>query len=142
MYQEENALFQSYCRRSPKQYGYLRCLSDTDRNKFQQEMIHLIMKNCPNSLNQMITAGYINLGTWVQIMERINLSQTYQLWRPASWNESTGHIGPYSTIYHVPIQTFYSATTNRQVVNLIYKNGHITPIWWIWLNPSNAEVLP
>lgn len=98
MYQDELALFQDYCGICPYQYGYLKCLSDTDRNSFQQEMIRLIMKNCPHLFNQMITAGYINLGTWCKIMETINLSQTYQLWRPARWNEHTGCIGPYSTL--------------------------------------------
>lgn len=135
MISQEEVLFNSYYRRSPKQYGYLRCLSDPDRNNFQREMIRLILSHCPNLFNEMITAGYINLVTWCKIMETINLSQTYQLWRPADWNDPIGYIGPYSTIYHVPIQTFYSTTTNKEIVNLIYNNGRITPIWWIWLNP-------
>jgi hypothetical protein len=122
--------FQTYCRKYPNKYGYLQCLVDNDRENFQREMIRLIRKNCPTEFERMISAGYINLGTWCKIMNSIPLSRTYQLWRPA---RSTLL---YHVVYHVPMHTF-SGNPNSNVPNihLLHANNRITPMWSVFVNP-------
>jgi hypothetical protein len=144
--------FQTYYRKYPSKYGYLQCLADHDRENFQREMIRLIRKNCPTEFERMIYAGYINLSTWCKIMSAIPLSHTYQLWRPARWNEYPKLL--YSVVYHVPIQTFHGNPSvpgitpsqsricrRTDLIQLLYTNNRITPIWSVWINPVGSELV-
>jgi len=115
---------------------YLHCLRSSDRWKFQQQIVLMLGRVCPDPQdrrNRVLGCVPIGKDAWEFVMSSISLSVNYKVWRRAKYKEIPDHsnLGPPDALsrFHVKERFYRAAKTGKHAytehVLMEVENDHI-----------------
>uniref|UniRef100_A0A6C0AG45 Uncharacterized protein n=1 Tax=viral metagenome TaxID=1070528 RepID=A0A6C0AG45_9ZZZZ len=130
--------------KNSERFSFIHVLHKKDRNKFIQEYIKILKKD--DREFKYFDRGYIKISTWLKIMENIDLSHCYNIYRNSYYGENTGilDISEIKTNFKVLLVELNCNSFNTidlliddKKISRIYlfrTSNFINPNKWFWEN--------